>query len=48
MRSLLTTALEVAGFALVTIAAGMVWLPLGLFTAGASCILVGYLLGRAA
>lgn len=45
MRSLATTALEVVGFALVTIAALLVAVPLGLFVAGVSCLLVGYLLG---
>lgn len=43
---MLTTGLELAGFALLTVAAFTVALPLGLAVAGGSCLAVGYLLGR--
>lgn len=43
---MLSTALELAGFALIVTAAALVAIPLGIATAGVSCILLGYLLGR--
>jgi len=42
----LSTALELAGFGLLVIAAALVALPLGIAVAGASCIVLGYLIGR--
>ena len=43
---MLSTALELAGFALLVTAAALVAVPLGIAVAGASCIALGYLLGR--
>jgi hypothetical protein len=43
---MLSTALELAGFALIVTAAALVAVPLGMAAAGVSCILLGYLLGR--
>jgi hypothetical protein len=43
---MLSTALELAGFALIVTAAALVAIPLGVAAAGVSCILLGYLLGR--
>jgi hypothetical protein len=43
---MLSTALELAGFALIVTAAALVAIPLGIAAAGVSCILLGYLLGR--
>ena len=43
---MLSTALELAGFALLVVAAALVAVPLGIATAGASCIALGYLIGR--
>ena len=43
---MLSTALELAGFALIVTAATLVAIPLGVAAAGVSCILLGYLLGR--
>lgn len=41
-----TTALEVVGLALLVVAASRLGLTAGLAAAGASLLLVGYLLGR--
>lgn len=43
---MLSTVLELAGFALIVTAAALVAIPLGVAAAGVSCILLGYLLGR--
>lgn len=43
---ILTTGLELAGFALLVAAAFVVAVPLGLAVAGVSCLAVGFLLGR--
>jgi hypothetical protein len=42
----MSTALELVGFALLVVAAGLVTIPLGIAVAGASFIVLGYLLGR--
>jgi hypothetical protein len=41
MRDALTTALEVAGMAALSVGAGLAWLPAGLMTAGACMVAVG-------
>jgi hypothetical protein len=46
MRAYVTTALEVAGFGLITAAAYTVNIGLCLLAGGLSCIAVGYLAGR--
>ena len=46
MRDIVSTVLEVVGFAAVSAAAFLVTLTLGLAVAGASCIAIGYLMGR--
>lgn len=46
MRDKVTTALEVLGFGLLTAAAALAGLALGLAVGGASCIVIGYLAGR--
>ena len=46
MRDVLTTLLELAGFALLAVAAWLVAPPLGLAVAGVSCIAIGWLTGR--
>lgn len=46
MRDPLSTAVELAGFALIVVAAFTVGVTVGLFTAGFAAILVGGLLGR--
>lgn len=43
---MISTALELVGFALLVTAAALVAVPLGIAVAGGSCILLGYLLGR--
>ena len=43
---MLTTALELVGFGLLVVAAALVAVPLGIAAAGASCILLGFLIGR--
>lgn len=43
---MLTTALELVGFGLLVVAAALVAIPLGIAAAGASCIVLGYLIGR--
>ena len=43
---MLSTALELAGFGLLVIAAALVAVPLGIAVAGGSCIVLGYLMGR--
>lgn len=46
MRARVTTALEVAGFGLVTAAASTVSLAAGLLVGGVSCVVVGLFEGR--
>ncbi len=46
MRDVLTTLLEVTGFALLAGAAWLVAVPLGVAVAGAACIAIGWLTGR--
>lgn len=41
MRSLLSSVLEVAGLAAVTIGLGLVWLPLGIMFGGVALVVVG-------
>ncbi len=43
---MLSTALELTGFALLVAAATLVAVPLGLAVAGLSLVTVGYLMGR--
>ena len=43
---MLSTVLELAGFGLLVLAAALVAVPLGIAVAGASCIVLGYLIGR--
>lgn len=43
---MVSTALELVGFGLLVVAAGLVAVPLGIAAAGASCIILGYLMGR--
>lgn len=42
---MLTTILELIGFALIAIGAGMAWTPAGFIVGGALLVLVGYLTG---
>jgi hypothetical protein len=46
MRDFVTTALEVAGGALVAAGMAMIWLPLGVICAGALLITIGALTSR--
>ncbi len=46
MRNLLTTLLEVAGLTMVSVGAGLVYVPAGVIAGGASMVLVGFLAGR--
>ena len=46
MRDVVTTILEVAGFATVTVGVFLVAVPAGLMVAGLSLLLVGWLAGR--
>lgn len=43
---MLSTLLELVGFGLLVTAAALVSIPLGVAIAGASCICLGYLIGR--
>lgn len=43
---MLSTVLELTGFGLLVAAAALVAIPLGIAVAGASFIILGYLLGR--
>lgn len=42
----LSTVLELTGLALLTLAAALVAIPLGIAVGGAALVLIGYLLGR--
>jgi hypothetical protein len=46
MRDALTTAIEVAGLALVTAGAALTWPPLGFIVGGVALVLVGWAVGR--
>jgi hypothetical protein len=46
MRDILTTAMEVAGCLLVCVGVGLVFVPAGIVVAGASLILIGWLIAR--
>lgn len=46
MKDAVTTALEVAGGALIAAGMAMIWLPLGVICAGAVLIAIGALISR--
>jgi hypothetical protein len=46
VKETVSTVLEIVGFAAISAAAFLVTVTLGLLVAGASCIAIGYLIGR--
>lgn len=46
MKDAISTLLELLGFVALSVAAFLVTLALGFAVAGASCIAIGYLIGR--
>jgi hypothetical protein len=46
VRAIVTTAIEIAGFALVAVGVGMIVLPAGVIVGGAALVGVGFLEGR--
>lgn len=42
MRSAISSVLEVAGFTLIAVGLGSIFLPLGIIAAGAALVLIGY------